>query len=138
MPVEILSPFYVGSDGAVVTTSDPDVQVRQHVSSLINTEQTERVMLPDYGTPLSNLIFEDADSEDVAAQAAQMVRDAFALWEPGVDLLRAEPVTDPNGDDFARVDVLYQRRDSPDTSSSAGRNTAIISADGVVREVVRG
>jgi uncharacterized protein len=136
MPSEIAMPFRLGTDGRVVTVSDPDALVRQHVLALVNTQPGERVMLPQYGVGTAALVFEDDDVEDISARAATMVSDAFTLWEPGVRLASVMPVT--SDDRIARVDVTYSRLDSPDTGAAANSNTAIIAQDGTVKEQVRG
>lgn len=137
MPTEISVPFRLDGNGRVVTTSNLDAQVRLHVLALLNTIPEERAMVPGYGTDLVNLVFEDADPDEVSTQASMMVRDAFATHEPGVQLVKADPVEDTPGN-LAQVDVEYRRLDAPDSGSVANTNTAIIGASGAVREIVRG
>lgn len=137
MPSEISVPFRLDGNGGVVVTDDPDLQVRQHVLALLNTNPVERVAVPGYGTDLVGLMFEDPDAEEVASQASLMVRAAFAAHEPGVDLIKAVPDPVSQGN-YAVIDVEYRRLDSADSASVANANTAIIGANGVVREVVRG
>lgn len=138
MAYEISMPFVVGEDGQVNTTSDPDQQVKQHVLSLANTDHYVRVMLSNYGMNQSSLVFEDADTQQVAVLAGQLASQALAAWEPGVELLNVTPVVDPLSDEISRVDILYERKDSPDSGQTANTNTAIIGADGTVKEVIRG
>lgn len=138
MPAEINVPFRVDGNGRVVTTSDPDAQVRLHVLALLNTIPEERAMVPGYGTNTISLVFGDQDGDDVATQAALMARDAFAVWEPGVELIRAEANEKDSEDNWAVVDIEYRRRDAADSGTVANANTAIIGANGQVREVVRG
>lgn len=138
MSVEINVPFRVDGNGRVVTTSDPDAQVRLHVLALLNTIPAERAMVPGYGTDIITLVFEDQDGDDVATQAALLAKDAFAIWEPGVELVRAEANARDSEDNWAYVDIDYRRRDAADSGTVANSNTAIIGANGQVREVVRG
>lgn len=137
MPSEINVPFRVDGNGRVVTTSDPDAQVRLHVLALLNTTPAERAMVPGYGVDTVGLLFGDPDGDEVAAQAATMIRDGFTEWEPGVSLLRAEADEDSEGN-LAVVNVEYARRDAADSGTVANANTAIIGANGVVRDIVRG
>lgn len=67
-----------------------------------------------------------------------MARDAFARWEPGVELLKAEANVKDSEDNWAFVDIDYRRRDAADSGTVANSNIAIIGANGTVREVVRG
>lgn len=137
MPTEISVPFNIGSDGRVVTTSDPDAQVRLHVLALINTSPIERVMVPGYGIPLTNLMFSDLDNEEVTAQMQTMITSGFQTWEPGV---RLDDVvaSDDSGGNLAALDVHYSRKDAADSGTTANTNSAIIGANGEVREIVRG
>lgn len=138
MPSEISVPFHVDRDGRVVTTSDPDAQVRLHVLALLNTVPMERVTVPGYGVDSVGLLFGDPDGDEIATQTATRVRDAFQAFEPGVGLIKAEPQLEESGDNFAYVDVQYRRLDAADSGSVANSNTAVIGANGTVREIVRG
>lgn len=138
MPSEIAMPFRLDGSGRVVKISDPDAQVRQHVLALLNTTPQERAMVPGYGTGLVGLLFGDPDGDEVASQAAVMVRTAMKTWEPGVDLIRAAPDQERSVENRAVVEVEYRRLDAADSETVANANTAVIGANGVVREVVRG
>lgn len=138
MPSEIAVPFRLDSNGRVVTVDHPDAQVRQHVLALLNTTPVERAMVPGYGTDLVSLVFSDPDGDEVATQATLMVRDAMAVHEPGVGLIKAQPNFDRSGENVASIEVEYQRLDAADTPAVANANTAIIGANGTVREIVRG
>lgn len=138
MPQEINIPFRVDGTGRVVTTSDPDAQVRLHVLALLNTTPAERPMVPGYGTNTLSLVFGDPDGDEVAAQAAIMIQDAFAEHEPGVELVKAEASERDSEENWAVIDVDYRRRDAADSGTVANANEAIIGANGTVREVVRG
>jgi phage baseplate assembly protein W len=138
MPTEISVPFRVDLNGRVVTTDDPDDQVRQHVLALLNTTPVERMMVPGYGTDLTGLIFGDPDGDEVATQAALRIRASMAAHEPGVELVRAEADYNESGENVAKVNVDYRRRDAADSVEAANTNQAIIGASGKVREIVRG
>lgn len=55
-------PFSFTSDtGAVATTTSIDTQMRQNIIDILTTTTGERVMNPNYGANLRNLLFEDMD-----------------------------------------------------------------------------
>lgn len=58
-------------------------QIRSDLLILLLTNPGERVMLPEFGTPLRSLVFEQNDAA-VAALARQMIIDAINLWEPRI------------------------------------------------------
>lgn len=136
MPTELAVPFRLDGTGRVVTTSDPDEQVRQHVLSLINTTPEERAMVPGYGTDLNSLLFEEED--EVEAQVSIRIKDAMRNFEPGVELLSVGADPNSSEDGIARVSMEYRRLDAPDSATLANANVAVVGANGVVREVVRG
>ena len=138
MPSEISVPFRVDGNGKVITTSNPDAQVRLHVLALLNTIPEERAMVPGYGVNTVGLMFENPGGDEIATQVATLVRDGFRVWEPGVDLIRAVPDISASDDDFSKVEVEYRRLDAADSGTVANSNTAIIGANGKVREIVRG
>lgn len=135
MPTEIAVPFRLDGNGRVVTVSDPDGQVRQHVMALVNTTPEERAMVPGYGTNLAGLLFED--EEEVEAQVILRVKDSVRSWEPGVEIISAipDPMDTPG---YAKVAVEYRRLDAPDSATLANANVAVVGTNGEVREVVRG
>lgn len=137
MASEIAVPFRLDGNGRVVTVTDPDVQVRQHIMALVNTHPDERPMIPGYGVDLTPLPFSDADTEEIAAQVSIRVRAAAQQFEPGVEVMEVVPEPDDN-DGTRRMTMEYRRLDAPDSSSVANANVAVIGANGTVREVVRG
>jgi phage baseplate assembly protein W len=136
MAVEIAVPFRLDGNGRIVTTSDPDAQVRQHVLALINTIPEERAMVPGYGTDLLGVLFED--EEEVEAQVTLRIKDSMRAFEPGVELINVTPDKQVSEDGFARVSMEYRRMDAPDSATLANANVAVVGINGEVREVVRG
>ncbi len=68
--------------GYLHTTSDLD-QIKSDMLILLLTNPGERVMLPQFGTPLRELIFEPSD-DIIIDQAKQMIAKSIALFEPRV------------------------------------------------------
>lgn len=58
-------------------------QVKSDLLSLLLTTPGERVMLPEFGTPLKKLMFDPNDSA-VASQAREMIIKAINIWEPRI------------------------------------------------------
>ena len=58
---EISFPFRVDGQGRISTTSDPAVAARQHLTTYLLTQPGERVMRPDFGTPIRDYVFENLD-----------------------------------------------------------------------------
>lgn len=75
-------------------------QIRSCLLSLLMTEPGERVMLPEYGTPLRQLLFDPNDTT-IAFKAKQVIKDSISRWEPRITVQSLE-VTAP---DPASLDV---------------------------------
>lgn len=58
-------------------------QIKSDLLILLLTYPGERVMLPDFGTPLKDLIFEPGDTT-LVAQARQMIINSIQKWEPRI------------------------------------------------------
>lgn len=139
MPTEIAIPFRLDGNGHVVTVTDLDAQVYQHVAALLGTHPDERPMVPGYGTDLTPLMFADIDTEEVASQVTIRARAAIQAYEPGVELLSVEAAdTDKDDVGLRPVALEFRRLDAPDSSTVANANMAVIGTNGVVREIVRG
>ena len=58
-------------------------QIKSDLLSLLLTNPGERVFLPDFGTPLKRLIFEQNDAT-LEIVAKNMISESISKWEPRV------------------------------------------------------
>ncbi|MFE2101073.1 GPW/gp25 family protein [Streptomyces sp. NPDC059468] len=139
MPTEIAFPFRLASDGTIAVETNPDRQIAQHVDALVGTQPGERVMLPDYGVPVADLLFEP-NARFVAQEITRAVETAFNSYEPGVVLQKVTPIQDSTQQSLARVEVDYIRREDGTSPSSLANqtNTAVVHVGGTVSEVISG
>jgi phage baseplate assembly protein W len=66
------------------------------VKMLLLTSRGERLMEPDYGTDLWQLLFEGDQNQTVDALAREEVARAMARWEPRVSVLGVNVTREPN------------------------------------------
>jgi phage baseplate assembly protein W len=139
MPTEIAFPFRLASDGTIAVETNPDRQIAQHVNALVGTQPGERVMLPDYGVSVADLLFEPS-ARFVTQEITRAVENAFATFEPGVVLQRAVPIADHTQQSLARIEVDYTRREDGTSPSALAQhtNTAVVRVGGTVNEVISG
>jgi len=64
-------------------------QIKADVLQLLLTNPGERVMLPNYGTPLRKLIFEPND-DGLIAEAKKIISDSINAWEPRIVITNIE------------------------------------------------
>lgn len=58
-------------------------QIKSDLLQLLLTNPGERVMLPNYGTPLKRLIFDQNDSS-LESDAREMIINSINMWEPRI------------------------------------------------------
>ena len=96
--------------GFLRTQSGVD-QVKSDLLVLLLTEPGERVMLPEFGTPLRQYFFEPNDST-VAQNVKSTISKAISLWEPRIAVqnidvvIGNDTISSLNNDDL-RQDVQH-------------------------------
>ncbi|HEX8274965.1 MAG TPA: GPW/gp25 family protein [Longimicrobiaceae bacterium] len=95
-------------EGGVVPSLFEDA-VRQSVWLILATAPGERVMRPDFGCRIHDLLFATA-SASTTGLAAQAVREALVRWEPRIDLLGVDVAPDRAEPALLRVRVDYRVR----------------------------
>lgn len=75
--------------GYFTPQSDDVDQIKSDILILLLTNPGERVMNPDYGTPLKKLFFEPNDPR-LANEARTMIINSIRRWEPRVSLNKVE------------------------------------------------
>ena len=95
------------SSGGRVAMVDMSESVRQAIFILLTTIPGERVMRPEYGCDLAQLVFSPND-ETTAGLAIHYVRRALDLFEPRVEVVRIDAGANP--DDSGRLDVVLDYR----------------------------
>ena len=85
-----------------------DEDVRQAVLIIVQTTPGERVMRPDFGAGLADLVFEPM-STALLALAKHRVETALIQWEPRIDIEDVLVIADPrNG--RVNVEIRYRVR----------------------------
>lgn len=100
-------PISVDKQGVLVL-AEYEESVRQSVWIILGTAKGERVMRPDFGCGIYDLVFQ-VNSASTAGQAAQAVREALLAFEPRIDVLDVNVQT--GGDDAVLlISIDYQVR----------------------------
>jgi phage baseplate assembly protein W len=100
-------PVTAGANDAV-QMAEFDESVRQAIWIILGTARGERVMRPDFGCGIYDLVFE-VNSPSTAGRVAQAVRDALLMFEPRIDVLdvQAQPANDG---EVLLISIDYQVR----------------------------
>lgn len=83
--------------------------IRQAIGIILGTAPGERVMRPDFGCGIHDLVFA-VNSAGTAGRVASLVREALLRWEPRVDVLNVEAVADPSQPNLLMIKIDYQVR----------------------------
>lgn len=106
MSQEIQTPFSLYPDGGIVVTQDPNLQIQQHITSLVTTQPGERVMLPSYGVDTSKYVFSPND-ETISAVLINETTAAINTWEPNVLVQGIAPIINDSDDGIANIQVEF-------------------------------
>jgi uncharacterized protein len=105
--------FPIGRDdgGQVQLELAPDGEegVRQSIWMILGTSRGERVMRPDFGCGIHDLVFGVNDAATATAVTGA-VRDALAVWEPRIDVLDVYAVPDPSRPSLLTIEINYRVR----------------------------
>jgi phage baseplate assembly protein W len=88
---EIAFPFHIGPHGGVAFVEDRYKTYFQHIVVTLLTRLGERLMVPGFGSPVQDYVFEN---EDLSAEMVIFVRQALERWEPGVVIHDIVPAMD--------------------------------------------
>jgi len=98
-------------DGAGVALTEYEQNIAECIQLILNTQPGERQMLPEFGCPLQDLIFE-TNSARTRQDAESMVRTALSRWEPRIDVEKVEARPDPENSNQIRLFISYTVRKS--------------------------
>jgi phage baseplate assembly protein W len=87
--------FIKESGGCRAAMVSEVADIEQSLALLLSTRPGERVMRPDYGCALEDMLFEPLD-EGLIAFIREMITNAVLFYEPRVDLQEVDIVTDYN------------------------------------------
>lgn len=95
-----------------------DDAIRRSLYLIIYTVPGERVMRPDFGCQIHELVFDPANDQ-TAVTAARYVREAIERWEQRIDVTAVDVDPVPGDQGQLIINIKYQHRNTP------GENTLI-------------
>ena len=104
-------PVKITEDGAGIWLSSFERNIEECIHIILNTQPGERQMLPEFGCPLQDLIF-NTNSAGTRHEAESMVRAALARWEPRIDVDDVSALPDPANPNQIRIGIAYTVRKS--------------------------
>ena len=95
--------------GGVALQRTVEASVAQSIAMILATTPGERVMRPDYGTRLHELVFQPNDGT-TAGLAIQYVKEALARWEPRIRIEHVDAGPDPLQPASLLISLQYRIR----------------------------
>lgn len=92
-----------------LSTADGAEKVRQGIWLILATAPGERVMRPDFGCAISDLVFQP-NTPATRGLAAVKVQEALTRWEPRIDLLNVTVDTAPGRRNRLLIRIDYRLR----------------------------
>src|SRR6266568_369199 len=99
-------PVSLDRDGQVAMAPDPEEEISQSIWTILGTSPGERVMRPDFGCGIHDMVFA-VNNAATASAVAGVVRDALAVWEPRIDVLDVYAVPDPAHPSLLLIEINY-------------------------------
>lgn len=101
--------FYVGMDDqGRIASAAYEESIRQAIGIILRTAPGERVMRPDFGCGIHDLVFE-VNSASTATRVATQVRQALLRWEPRINVSDVQ-VTAGEDDAVLFIGIEYKVR----------------------------
>jgi phage baseplate assembly protein W len=99
-------PLQVDHTGSIRLT-DGAADLDRSMAVILATAPGERVMRPQFGCKIWDLLFEPITA-NLLGLMAQAVRDALAQWEPRVEVVDVRPEPDSNDHTLIMINVSYR------------------------------
>lgn len=101
-------PLQVNAAGKMAQTRY-EQRIEEGIYLVLSTAKGERVMLPDFGCGIHDLVFEP-NSPRTLARAVQAVRDGLTRCEPRIDVLDVSAEAAPEQENLLLIKVSYRIR----------------------------
>jgi phage baseplate assembly protein W len=102
-------PIGVDDGGQIELAHDGEEGIRQSIWTILGTSPGERLMRPDFGCGIHDMVFGVNDAATASAVAGA-VREALAVWEPRIDVLDVYAAAEPSRPNLLVIEVNYRVR----------------------------
>ncbi|MDB9326734.1 GPW/gp25 family protein [Nodularia spumigena CS-590/02] len=102
--------FPIQLDNGDIKDAKDEESIRQSIKIILGTAKGERVMRPDFGCGIYDLVFE-MTTASTAGKISQAVREALLKFEPRIDVIDIQviPKSDEEGEKIF-ISIDYQVR----------------------------
>jgi uncharacterized protein len=100
-------PIGLDENGRIKMASD-ETSISQAIWTILGTAWGERVMHPDFGCGINDMVFA-VNNAETAGRLSSVVKTALLQWEPRIDVLDVQVSTGENGSSLD-ISISYQVR----------------------------
>lgn len=101
-------PVLPNENGTMARSSGAE-KVRESIWLILSTATGERLMQPDFGCAVHDLVFQ-ANTATIRSAMADKVRKALEDWEPRIDVLEVSAESDATNHNRVLVRISYRLR----------------------------
>ncbi len=98
-------PVGVDNDGKI-SMSKHEQDIKEAIRIILGTAKGERVMRPDFGCGIHELVFEPINTSTIN-KVENGVRENLTLWEPRIELVKVEAQTDDSDNGKLEISIDY-------------------------------
>jgi phage baseplate assembly protein W len=91
-------------------------EIEQAIDIILSTSLGQRVMRPDFGCRLFELVFAPNNTQ-TAAQARRYVEEALGMWEPRIQVQQVEVRQDTQDRNVLLIQITYELKATHDRRS---------------------
>lgn len=93
------------ANGQLQSASDEEL-VKQSIMQILATSKGERVMLPDYGCGINDMVFE-TNNQAIAHQFEYLIKDALGKYEPRIEIVSISVTPDSQQRNCLNIAIEY-------------------------------
>ncbi|MBN1318103.1 MAG: GPW/gp25 family protein [Anaerolineales bacterium] len=108
-------PLAVDSQGGIALVHEAD-DIYEAITNILMTAPGERVMRPEYGCGIHDLIFAPINA-NTFGRIVREVEEALGRWEPRAEVLEVNVNIDPDTDSRILIQVSYRIKTTHDKRS---------------------
>ena len=114
-------PFNRGKSGLFPQTETTLEQAGSNIKNLLLTAKGERVMQPNFGSRLRDLLFEQY-TEDLTERIKQEIQETMSIWLPYIDIAKVDVIQNEINPTETKVDIDFSLNYEPNRFNSITLN----------------
>ena len=109
-------PFNRDKSGLFGRTQTTLEQAGSNIKNLLLTAKGERVMQPDFGSRLRELLFEQY-TEDLTERIREEIGEAMSTWLPYINIAKVDIIQDETNSNQTKIDLDFSLNYEPNRHS---------------------